>query len=85
MTPTQTTLAAIQSLDAGARFFAADGTRPFCDRGVRVPTLDELLERFPGVPLNIEIKQLEPPIEAEVLAILDRFAARRGDLLEVRG
>ena len=31
--------------------------------GMRVPTLDELLAAHPGVPLNIEVKQDEPPIE----------------------
>ena len=46
-----------------------------------IPTLAELLETFPGVPLNIEIKQLDPPIEDRVLAVLDRFRAREQVLL----
>ena len=75
------TLAEVQRLDAGARFVADDGTRPFAGRGVRIPTLAAVLEAFPGVPLNIEIKQNEPQIEAEVLAVLDRFSARRQVLL----
>ncbi len=74
-------LAALERLDAGHRFRAPDGTYPYRDRGLRVPTLVALLEAFPGVPLNIEIKQQEPPIEAAVLAALDRFAARARTLL----
>jgi glycerophosphoryl diester phosphodiesterase len=74
-------LAAVERLDAGYRFRAPDGTYPYRDRGVRVPTLAAVLEAFPGVPLNIEIKQLEPAIETAVLATLDRFAARERTLL----
>jgi len=74
-------LAELQELDAGARFVADDGTKPFAGRGVRIPTLAEVFEAFPGVPLNIEIKQNEPEIEARVLAVLDRFSARRQVLL----
>ena len=74
-------LAAMERLDAGFRFRAPDGTYPYRDRGLRVPTLAALLEAFPGVPLNIELKQQEPAIEAAVLATLDRFAARERTLL----
>ena len=74
-------LAALQRLDAGCRFRAPDGTFPFRDRGLRVPALAEVLEAFPGVPLNIEVKQLDPPIEHTVVALLDRFFARANTLL----
>jgi glycerophosphoryl diester phosphodiesterase len=74
-------LAALQRLDAGYRFHAPDGAWPFRDRGIRVPTLDALLEAFPDVPLNIEVKQAEPAIEALVLATLDRHGARTRTLL----
>jgi glycerophosphoryl diester phosphodiesterase len=74
-------LAAVQRLDAGWHFRAPDGTRPFRGRGLRVPTLAAVLEAFPGVPLNVEVKQREPAIEATVLATLDRFGARAQTLL----
>ena len=74
-------LAALERLDAGHRFRAADGTYPCRGRGLRIPTLAALLEAFPDVPLNIEIKQEEPPIERAVLATLDRFGARERTLL----
>ncbi len=70
------TLAELHRLDAGARFTNDAGEASFRGRGMRVPTLAAVLEAFPGVPLNIEIKQDEPAIEHEVLAVLDRFAAR---------
>jgi glycerophosphoryl diester phosphodiesterase len=56
------TLAALQALDAGFRFTAADGSHPFRGQGIRVPTLRELLAAQPDVPLNIELKQDDPPI-----------------------
>ena len=74
-------LAAVQRLDAGYRFRAPDGTYPYRDRGVRIPTLAELLVAFPDTPINVEIKQDDPPIEEAVLATLDRFAARDRTLL----
>lgn len=62
----------------------ATGHRPpphgFTARDFGVPTLDEVLRRFPGVPVNVDIKQTAPqtqPYEAalaEVLRRLDRTA-----------
>ena len=69
------TLAELRRLDAGAR-------RPdWAGRGTRVPTLNELLERVPGVPLNIEVKQSDPPIVDRVLAVLDRHGESGHTLL----
>lgn len=75
------TLAAVQRLDAGARFTAPDGSHPFAGRGIRIPTLDALLHAQPDVPLNIEIKQDQPAIEHTVLEVLDRYGARERTLL----
>jgi len=74
-------LDALQILDAGYWFTAEDGTSPWRGRGCRVPTLAALLDAFPHVPVNIEIKQDEPAIEHAVLAVLDRFGARARTLL----
>ena len=75
------TLAEVQALDAGFGFIAAEGGHPWRGRGLRIPTLDELLVAQPGVPLNIEVKQQEPPIDEAVLAVLDRHGARERTLL----
>ena len=72
---------ALARLDAGYRFRAPDGTFPYRDRGIRVPTLAELLEAHPDAPLNIEIKQQTPAIEHAVLETLDRHGARGRTLL----
>jgi glycerophosphoryl diester phosphodiesterase len=49
------TAAELAEIDAGARF--ADGDAfPFRDRGIGVPTLREVLHRYPGVPIVVELK-----------------------------
>lgn len=47
----------LRRLDAGHRF-SPDGGRsyPFRGSGVRIPTLAEVLEAFPGARVNVEIK-----------------------------
>lgn len=75
------TLAQVQSLDAGFHHTAPDGSHPHRDKGIRVPTLAEVLDAHPSVPLNIEIKPDDPGIEQAVLAVLDRFGARTRTLL----
>jgi glycerophosphoryl diester phosphodiesterase len=53
----------LSALDAGFRF-SPDGGRsfPFRGRGLRVPSLEQVLEAFPGARLNLEIK--EAPVGA---------------------
>jgi glycerophosphoryl diester phosphodiesterase len=46
------------------------------DRAFGIATLEEVLEEFPGVVLNLDIKQTAPvvePYEAELAALLRRF------------
>jgi glycerophosphoryl diester phosphodiesterase len=65
------TLDELRRLDAGHNFGPnARPARPYRGRGVRVPTLREVLEEFPGVAVNIEIKAGTPGIEETVLGIL---------------
>ncbi len=51
------TLAELSALDAGYRF-TPDGGRsfPFRGRGVRVPTLDEVLDALPDMRFTVEVK-----------------------------
>ena len=65
------TLDEVRGFDAGHNFSPDGGpTRPYRGRGVRVPTFGEVLEEFPGVPVNIEIKAGTPGIEEMVLGEL---------------
>jgi glycerophosphoryl diester phosphodiesterase len=65
------TLDELRRLDAGHNFSPDGGpARPYRGRGVRVPTLEEVLEEFPAVAVNIEIKAGTPGIEETVLGVL---------------
>ena len=66
------TLAEVKSWDAGHGYVDADGHRPHAGKGIRIPTLEELLLEFPGVALNVDIKQATPPMVCSVLALLRR-------------
>lgn len=47
----------VRRADAGARFTSDRGASwPWRDRGLRVPTLEEVLQTFPDTPVLIEIK-----------------------------
>jgi glycerophosphoryl diester phosphodiesterase len=59
------TLAELQQLDAGWGFSPDGGlTHPFRGRGLRIPTLREVLGAFPELRFNIEVKVDRPDIEA---------------------
>ncbi len=66
----------LERIDAGYRF-TPDGGRsfPYRGRGVRIPRLAEVIAAFPTMPLNIEIKQAEPPIIDAVVALVRRAPA----------
>jgi glycerophosphoryl diester phosphodiesterase len=60
----------VQRWDAGWGFVDARGERPFSCRGVRIPTLREVLDAFPGARLNIDVKQRAPSMVERLLAVL---------------
>jgi glycerophosphoryl diester phosphodiesterase len=62
----------VRRWDAGWGFVLPDGSRPFAGRGVGVPRLADLVEAFPGVPLNVDLKA---PIADEAVALLRRMSA----------
>ena len=69
------TLVELKRFDAGYHFSPDGGrTYPCRGQGVTVPTLEEVVEAFPGVRLNVEIKQESPPA---VQAVVD-FIEKRG-------
>lgn len=71
------TFAELARLDAG-HGFSPDGGRtfPFRDQGIRVPRLAELLDAFPEMPLNIEIKCTGAQVIAAVVAMVRAASSR---------
>ncbi len=73
--------AELAELDAGHRFSPDGKSFPFRGLGVRIPRLAELLERFPGARINLEIKQADLAIVEEVVRIVERAGAGQRVLL----
>lgn len=68
------TWAELQALDAGYRWSDDEGqTFPYRGQGITIPSLEEVFEAFPGVPLNIEIKQQAPSIVAPFCALIRQY------------
>jgi glycerophosphoryl diester phosphodiesterase len=67
-------LADVRRLDAGWGFVAADGTRPFAGKAIRVPTFAEVLDAFPAMRINVDLKA-----ERAVGLMLELIRARRAD------
>ena len=70
------TLAEMQALDAGYHFSDDGGkTFPWRGKGLRPPTLDEVLDAWPDALYIMEIKRDDPPIIDKILAALDERQA----------
>jgi len=67
------TLDELRALDAGYRFVDTAGSHSFRGQGVTVPTLDEVLEAFPDMRLNIEAK--EAAVAGPLVRVIARHAA----------
>lgn len=69
------TLADLKNFDFG-HDFSPDGGKsfPYRGKGVKIPTLEEVFVKYPGRRVNIEIKQAEPPMEKQVLALVRKHA-----------
>lgn len=69
-------LAQLKMLDAGYHFLPQGAIRPpYRGKGVRIPTLEEVLREFSVAMLNIEVKQKEPPLEEALWEVLSRNRA----------
>lgn len=67
------TLADLKKLDAGYCFTLDGGkTYPYRGQDITIPTLKEIFAEFPSCRINIEIKQLAPPIELKVLKLIQQ-------------
>lgn len=70
-------LADVARLDAGWGFVAADGTRPFAGQGIGVPRFEEVLDAFPRVRLNVDIKRGDRAIDATLELVRRKRAEDR--------
>ncbi len=75
------TLAQLKQLDAAYHWPFEGEERPYRGRGVKIPTLDEVLGRFPGMRFNIEIKQEEPAMGEALCAVLEARDAKSRTLI----
>ena len=66
----RSTLAEVQRWDVGWGFRDAAGDRPHAGRGFAVPTLTEVLDAFPTLRLNIDLKPSGLDLVAAVLGLL---------------
>jgi glycerophosphoryl diester phosphodiesterase len=68
----------IRMLDAGYDYTPDGGaTYPYRGQGLLVLTLEEVLDRLQGVPMNIEIKAENPPsVIPTFVDLLDRYDMR---------
>ncbi|MCI0555929.1 MAG: glycerophosphodiester phosphodiesterase, partial [Anaerolineae bacterium] len=68
------TLAQLKELDAAYDWSNDDGkTFPYRGQGIRVPTLDEVFEKFPQMRYVIEIKLTENPIDKPLCDLIRQF------------
>lgn len=74
-------LGEIEELDAGYSFTDETGAFPYRGRGVSIPTLEEVLVRFPDNRLNLEMKDFDPALARSFCEVLRRFGATRRTLV----
>jgi glycerophosphoryl diester phosphodiesterase len=63
--------AEVATWDAGWGF-AVGGERPFAGQGLTIPRLEDVVDEFPDVHLNVDLKQAEPSMVEPVLALVRR-------------
>jgi glycerophosphoryl diester phosphodiesterase len=70
------TLQKVKRLVAGYDFTSNHGkTHPYRGKGIVVPTLEEVYQAFPGVPLNVEIKEDQQNIEKALWQEIEKAEA----------
>ncbi len=77
------TLAQVKALDAGYRWspgYEGDAY-PYRGRGIRIPTLQEVFDAFPAMPVNIEIKPDDPAVARDLCELIRRQGRASGVLV----
>jgi glycerophosphoryl diester phosphodiesterase len=66
----------LSRVDAAASFVALDGSRPLRGTGVGVPRLADLLERFPAMPVVVEVKGERADTAERTIDVIVRAGSR---------
>ena len=69
----QLTLAQLQALDAGYRWSADGATFPYRGAGLRIPTLAEMFEAFPGQRMLVETKSAGDYVARDLCATVRAY------------
>jgi glycerophosphoryl diester phosphodiesterase len=67
--------AELAGVDAGCQFRDAHGAYPFRGQGISIPTLRDVLARYPGIPLIVEMKVDTPEMGRAVAEDVRRAGA----------
>ena len=68
------TLAELKALDAGYTWTDDNGQSfPFRGQGITIPTLEEVFAALPDMPMTLEIKQADPPINQALCDLIHRY------------
>ncbi len=67
---TDKTVVELAALDAGYQF-AADGEYPFRGQGIGIPTVEEILRRFPTTPATLDVKDLRASAATPICELLE--------------
>lgn len=59
---TEMNLSEIQALDAGYYWTTDNTNYPYRNQGIQIPTLAEVFESFPSIPIIVDIKQNQPSL-----------------------
>ncbi|HKW20892.1 MAG TPA: glycerophosphodiester phosphodiesterase [Ktedonobacterales bacterium] len=66
----------VRAFDAGYYFTSDNGaTFPYRGKGITVPTLRQVFERFPDTRINIDLKESTPDREERLWALIQEFTA----------
>ena len=68
------TLKEVKALEVAGDWSNDDGkTTPYKGAGLRVPTLAEVFQLYPDWPMNVEIKQADPPMGQQLCDLIHNF------------
>jgi glycerophosphoryl diester phosphodiesterase len=66
----------VKRLDAGYHFTTDGGqTYPYRGQGITIPTMREILERFPQTRINIDLKESSPARERRLWELIQEYQA----------